>query len=142
MRLLLLSAPRGSRGCADDGKRRDSTDSLHRSLEQLSSDNVTTTHWQNSYCTCLYIAVVHVSALMWGQQHEDDALEAYKRTLPSHLSLHGAGFFVSSCGFLGTSPDGIVKDKSDSVRLVEVKCPYKARERNIEEMLDDPIILL
>ena len=79
-----------------------------------------------------------VSALMWGQQHEDDALEAYKRTLPSHLSLHGVGFFVSSCGFLGASPDGVVKDNSDSVRLVEVKCPYKARERNIEEMLDDP----
>ena len=77
-----------------------------------------------------------VSALVWAQHHEEDALEQYRQTL---MSCHyRAGLYVSSCGFLGASPDAVVKDESgDIVRVAEVKCPYKARNTTIEEMLDD-----
>ena len=78
-----------------------------------------------------------VSALVWGQHHEEDALEQYRQTLMSGHSLHRAGLFVRSCGFLDASPDAVVKDESgDIVRVVEVTCPYKARNKTIEEMLD------
>jgi hypothetical protein len=76
---------------------------------------------------------------LWGQQHEADALESYKTKLDCDFTLNPAGIFISECGFLGASPDGVVTDHSEcSVRLVEVKCPYKARNKSVEEMLDDP----
>ena len=80
-----------------------------------------------------------VSALLWGQQHEADALKSYKTTLSHDLKLSQVGIFVSECGFLGASPDGVVKDHMEhSVCLVEVKCPYKARTKSIDEMYCDP----
>lgn len=80
-----------------------------------------------------------VLALLWGQQHESDALSAYRFSLSCGLSLMNAGFFVSDCGFLGASPDAVVKDISlRTVRLVEVKCPYKGRGKHVEELYSDP----
>lgn len=80
-----------------------------------------------------------VSALLWGQQHEADALASYKTKLDCGLTLNEAGIFISECGFLGASPDGVVTDHLEcSVCLVEVKCPYKARNKSVEEMYDDP----
>ena len=79
-----------------------------------------------------------VSALVWGQQHEADALQAYKATLGSGSTVRDAGIYIGDCGFLGASPDGVVVDHSgDTVRIVEVKCPYKAREKTLEEMYND-----
>ena len=41
-------------------------------------------------------------------------------------------------GFLGASPDSVVQDNSGHVvKLVEVECPHKARDKHIEELLDD-----
>ena len=75
-----------------------------------------------------------VLALQWGRQHEHDALHEYQQTLTSNLILKGVGFFVDGCGYLGASPDGIVVDDAGrSVKLVEVKCPYKARDKTIEQ---------
>ena len=79
-----------------------------------------------------------VLAILWGQQHEADALESYKNSLDPGLLLSEAGIYIAECGFLGASPDGVVKDESgQSVCLVEVKCPYKARNKSIEEMYND-----
>jgi hypothetical protein len=79
-----------------------------------------------------------VAALVWGQQHEPDALDAYKGTLGSDFSVREAGIYLGDCGFLGASPDGVVNDHSgDSVRIVEVKCPYKAREKTLDDMYSD-----
>ena len=75
---------------------------------------------------------------MWRQHHEENALEQYGQTLITGHSLHRAGLYVSSCGFLGASPDAVVKDESgDIVRVVEGKCHYKARNKTVEEMLED-----
>ena len=50
-------------------------------------------------------------------------------------SLHRAGLYVSMCDFLGASQDAEVKeDSGDIVRVVEVKCPYKARNKTIKQM--------
>ena len=54
------------------------------------------------------------------------------------LRIRDVGFFVGDCGFLGASPDAVGKNASgDTVCLVEVKCPYKGRNKTVEEMYDD-----
>ena len=82
-----------------------------------------------------------VSARLWGQ-HEADALASYKIKLDCGLTLNAASIFINECGFLGaSSDDGVVTDHLEcSVRLVEVKCPYKARNKSVEEMYDDPSV--
>ena len=57
---------------------------------------------------------------MWGQQHESDALEAYRLTLDSSCTVNQVGVCISDCGYLGASPDGVVKDSNeDPIRLIE-----------------------
>ena len=39
---------------------------------------------------------------------------------------------------LGASPDGIVEDAAQSVKLVEVKFPFRARDKTVEQAsMDD-----
>ena len=45
-----------------------------------------------------------------------------------------AGIFTSSCGFLGASPDGMVRGGEKIVELVEVKCPHRAHHGAVQEM--------
>ena len=47
-----------------------------------------------------------VVALLWGQQHETDALQSYQMSLGSGLTVHEVGVFIGNSGFLGASPDG------------------------------------
>ena len=68
---------------------------------------------KNPFCSSKAIAVqkndsLSVAAVMWGQQHEIDAIRAYKKYLKQELFVEKAGIFNSSCGFLGASPDGVV----------------------------------
>ena len=75
-----------------------------------------------------------VLALQWGRDHEPDALHKYCQTLSDDMRLISAGIFVDKCGFLGASPDGIVVNSSEKpVCLVEVKCPFNAKEKTVEE---------
>ena len=78
-----------------------------------------------------------VAALVWGQQHEKDALVAYKQSLAPGTTVDEAGIFVSACGFLGASPDGIVMSGDKPIKLIEVKCPYRARNSTVHEMCSD-----
>ena len=79
-----------------------------------------------------------VTSLQWGREHEPDALHQYRQTLSDDMTLISAGFFVDQCGFLGTSPDGVVIDASEkAVCLVEVKCPFNAQEKTIKEACSD-----
>ena len=61
---------------------------------------------------------------MWGQEHEVDAIRAYKKSLKPGIFVEEAGIFVSSCGFLGASPDGVVSSGERTIKVIEVKCPY------------------
>jgi hypothetical protein len=57
---------------------------------------------------------------MWGQQHEVDAIRAYKKSLKPGLFVEEAWIFLSSCGFLGASPDGVVCSGKRSIRLIGI----------------------
>ncbi|KAB0791199.1 hypothetical protein PPYR_02999 [Photinus pyralis] len=75
-------------------------------------------------------------ATTWGKNNEDRA----KRELESKFGLQ-----ISSCGlfinedwpFLGASPDGI---EVNSGCLVEIKCPYSARNNTIKEAVANKLI--
>ena len=75
-----------------------------------------------------------VAAVMWGQKLEIHPIRAYKKSLkPGHF-MDEAGIFTSSCGFLGASPDGMVRGGEKIVELVEVKCPHRAHHGAVPEM--------
>ena len=78
-----------------------------------------------------------VAAVMWGQQHEIDAIRAYKKSLKPGLYVEEAGIFVSSCGFLGASPDSVVCSGEKRIKLIEVKCPYRARQGTVREVCNN-----
>ena len=72
--------------------------------------------------------------MQWGQQHELDAFHQYRQTLSSDLTLLSAGFFVDKCGYLGASPDGVLKDAAGRlVKLVEATCPIRAQDKTVEQ---------
>ena len=56
-------------------------------------------------------------ATEWGCLHEKEALEAYKSESPH----------------LGCSPDGLVSCTSHGLGIVEVKCPYSARNMTVND---------
>ena len=61
-------------------------------------------------------------------------MQEYSQVLPSTLSLSKAGIFIGESGYLGASPDGIVVDEAGhNIKLVEVKCPFSARDKTIKQ---------
>ena len=75
-----------------------------------------------------------VKALQWGREHEPVALQECSKALPSALSLSKAGIFIDESGYLGASPDGVVRDEAGRpLKLVEVKCPFTARDKTIKQ---------
>ena len=50
--------------------------------------------------------------------------EPTKKSLKPGLFVEEAGIFISSCGFLGASPDGVACSGEKTIKLTEVKCPY------------------
>ena len=79
-----------------------------------------------------------VLALVWGQQHEVDALRMYQKSLGPTFTVEETGVYIGDCVFLGASPDGVVKDNSGRIiRLVEVKCPYRGRNKTLKDMYSD-----
>ena len=80
-----------------------------------------------------------------------DVLHQYRQILTSDFSLISAGFFVDKCEYLGASPDGMIKDASGQaspdgmikdasgqlVKVVEVKCPFRARDKTVQQACID-----
>ena len=60
--------------------------------------------------------------ISWGLVHEDEAIKQYKRE--SGRDVYAVGLWLSECGMLGCSPDGLIG--SDGV--IEVKCPFSLKE--------------
>ena len=49
-----------------------------------------------------------------------------------------SGFVINEEGpFLGVSPDGVVKCSCCNTGLLEIKCPYKIKERNLQDSIAD-----
>ena len=75
-----------------------------------------------------------VKALQWGREHEPVTLHEYSKAIPSALILSTTGIFIDESGYLGASPDGVVRDEADRpLKLVEVKYRFSARDKTIKQ---------
>ena len=85
-------------------------------------------------------------ATTWGCEHEDDARVHYI----SVMEKNHAGFSVSSSGlvvdatypFFGASPDGIIKCNCCCVGVLEVKCPFRCRDKSFLEVSKESTFFL
>ena len=75
--------------------------------------------------------------MRWGSDHEAEAVAAFERV--SGLTTQRCGFVIDHrhC-WLGASPDRKVLDPSESSPegLVEVKCPFSAKDGCVKDLLD------
>ncbi|WAQ94832.1 hypothetical protein MAR_007303, partial [Mya arenaria] len=82
--------------------------------------------------------------IQWGITHEKNGLDAYCRT--GGVTLVQTGIWLHESGILGASPDGFVQgdycgrvhlqDKEQPVMspdIIEVKCPFSAKDMTITE---------
>ena len=71
--------------------------------------------------------------IMWGQMHEDLAIRAYMSQTNNRVEKVGLCLF--ECGYLGSSPDGLVYTASNETGVLEVKYPFKYRELTVNDMI-------
>lgn len=78
------------------------------------------------------------AATRWGNEHEDDGVDAYRSYRINQIMDEGGdaeGFWIEHTGlvlceehpWLGTSPDGIVYEGGERVGLLEIKCPFRKK---------------
>lgn len=79
-------------------------------------------------------------ATSYGSTHEDEAIEAHKSRMVGHsgLNIKACGLFVDQkASYLGASPDALVHCSYCGVGVVEVKCPWSARDSvTLEEVAE------
>ena len=79
-------------------------------------------------------------ATAYGSTHEDQAIEAYKSRMDGHVGLNikACGLFVDrKAPYLGASPDALVHCTCCGLGIVEVKCPWSARDAaSLEEVAE------
>ncbi|KAM3932607.1 uncharacterized protein RB166_005619 [Leptodactylus fuscus] len=87
---------------------------------------------------------VQTAAMNWGIRNEKKAVNAYERlasiTKGREVQVEPCGLFIHPTkNWLAASPDGLVKDKlsGETLNILEVKCPFKHRERTIHEACKD-----
>ncbi|KAE8603456.1 hypothetical protein XENTR_v10014342 [Xenopus tropicalis] len=87
---------------------------------------------------------VQTTAMYWGIQNEKNAVLAYEKLASKRdgkkVKVEDCGLFIHPTkNWLAASPDGIVKDgcTGETLRLLEVKCPYKHKEHTIREACED-----
>ena len=81
-----------------------------------------------------------VPALHWGITNEDTARKAYLESAQeqhSHLEYFDSGLHINpSFLHLGATPDGIINCDCCGRGLIEIKCPFKHREKHPHEITD------
>ncbi|XP_070801308.1 uncharacterized protein [Pituophis catenifer annectens] len=91
---------------------------------------------------------VQTPAMNWGVRNEKKAVQAYealKSTAKKPVKVKDCGIFVDKDKpWLAASPDGIVQDANTGkdLRLLEVKCPYKHRNKTVDEACRDQTFCL
>ncbi|XP_070685635.1 uncharacterized protein [Pempheris klunzingeri] len=93
---------------------------------------------------------VQTRAMTWGVQKEAMVVRQYQKlksaALGCPVSVQDCGLFIDARrSWLAASPDGIVMDRRTGQWLLclEVKCPYKHRQRRVEDACrDDPAFCL
>ena len=85
-------------------------------------------------------------ATMWGCEHEQEARQCYMETMtPKHtdLAVSTCGLFIDpSHPFLGASPDGLMSCTCCGVGILEIKCPYRCRDKTILQASDESTFFL
>ena len=83
----------------------------------------------------LYSKHKSTPAMRWGQEHEQDAQEAYNSSCTS-ITVTKSGLMIDKDnGWLACSPDDFVTDISaqDPLGIAEYKCPYSAKDTQTME---------
>ena len=62
---------------------------------------------------------INAKAIEWGNEHESDAREYYKKTTFNYVKKIG---FIEYDNYIGCSPDGFV----GKYGTIEIKCPYNS----------------
>ena len=73
---------------------------------------------------------------MWGQMQESLVINQYMKATGN--TVQNAGLYLFPCGYLGSTPDGIITSPSLELPgngVLEVKCPWKHRNATINEMV-------
>lgn len=70
-----------------------------------------------------------VLAVQWGKNHEEDVKKIFEQCFK--IKVKPCGLFLHESGLLGASPDGLIGHDS----LLEIKCPYKWKGDDLEEVL-------
>lgn len=67
-------------------------------------------------------------SLQWGLDHEKIALQQYQELHSVHVEESGLWIDIER-GWLASSPDGLIRNEKGEVEgIVEIKCPFSARE--------------
>ena len=75
--------------------------------------------------------------LVWGEQHEELAIQEYEKKTGNKVEPTGIWLFPNT--YFGASPDGIVfdpKDPNGPIAVLEVKCPWRLRNIQITQRTD------
>ena len=87
----------------------------------------------------------HIPAIQWGVEHEDVAREAYLDLAnEKHINLQysAAGLHVNpSFPHLGATPDGLIRCECCGEGLLEIKCPYKHKDKHPRDVSDPQFYL-
>ncbi|XP_074009643.1 uncharacterized protein [Numenius arquata] len=87
---------------------------------------------------------VQTPAMSWGVRNEKAAVRAYEqlksRAVGKEVQVDDCGLFIHrEKEWIAASPDGVVKEAATgkALGLLEVKCPYKHRNRTVREACKD-----
>lgn len=67
-------------------------------------------------------------AIQWGTEMESTAVRLFQEHF--QLTVQPTGLWLHNTGVIGASPDGLIPELNATV---EVKCPYRVREKTIAE---------
>lgn len=89
----------------------------------------------STFCSCRSLLKSYV--FRWGCKHEDTARKTYKeqhQLTHSDGKVKDAGFTISPLyPFVGASPDGYVSCSCCGLGILEIKCPFCAKDETVEE---------
>lgn len=95
---------------------------------------------ENISCAPLVKAIVkpqkfsNVPSITYGRDNEQTALT--QLSLQENVTIARCGLYIhKTLQYLGASPDGIYKDKDGKTVLIEVKCPFSAKNMRSEEAI-------
>jgi YqaJ-like viral recombinase domain. len=88
----------------------------------------------NTVKSILYPPSLNLPALEYGRRCEPYAKEQLEKE--ENLQIQSCGLFIDpETSFLGATPDGVIGDD----RIVEIKCPYAARNLTPEEAISQKV---